>query len=313
MEVNKMYDVVIIGSGPAGISAAIYAKRAGLDALTLEQNPLSGGQVLNTYEVDNYPGLSGINGFDMGMKFREHADKLGCQFQNASVSGVRRAGDEKEKGFILETSEGEIHTQTVVAAMGAVHAKLHIPGEEDFAGKGVSYCATCDGAFFRGKTTAVVGGGDVAVEDAIFLARSCEKVYLIHRRDELRAADILQRELKALPNVEILWNTVVKEIAGKERVESLSLEDTRTGQGRSLAADGIFIAVGIVPSGELMKDMVGCDEQGYFLAGEDCATDVPGVFVAGDLRKKKLRQVVTAVADGANAIASVLDYMRELI
>lgn len=308
-----MFDVVIIGSGPAGISASIYAKRAGLKALTLEQNPLSGGQVLNTYEVDNYPGLSGINGFDMGMKFREHADKLGCEFQNAAVSRVRKVSAGEESGFILETSEGEIFTGTVVAAMGAVHAKLQVPGEEEFAGKGVSYCATCDGAFFRGKMTAVVGGGDVAVEDAIFLARSCEKVYLIHRRDELRAADILQKELKALPNIEILWNTVVKEISGEEKAQSLTLEDTRTGVRRSLAADGVFIAVGIVPSGDLMKDMVDHDEQGYFLAGEECATSVPGIFVAGDLRKKKLRQVVTAVADGANAIASVLDYLRSMI
>ena len=308
-----MFDVVIIGSGPAGISASIYAKRAGLKALTLEQNPLSGGQVLNTYEVDNYPGLSGINGFDMGMKFREHADKLGCEFQNAAVSRVRKVSAGEESGFILETSEGEIFTRTVVAAMGAVHAKLQVPGEEEFAGKGVSYCATCDGAFFRGKMTAVVGGGDVAVEDAIFLARSCEKVYLIHRRDELRAADILQKELKALPNIEILWNTVVKEISGEEKAQSLTLEDTRTGVRRSLAADGVFIAVGIVPSGDLMKDMVDHDEQGYFLAGEECATSVPGIFVAGDLRKKKLRPVVTAVADGANAIASVLDYLRSMI
>ena len=308
-----MFDVVIIGSGPAGISASIYAKRAGLKALTLEQNPLSGGQVLNTYEVDNYPGLSGINGFDMGMKFREHADKLGCEFQNAAVSRVRKVSAGEQSGFILETSEGEIFTRTVVAAMGAVHAKLQVPGEEEFAGKGVSYCATCDGAFFRGKMTAVVGGGDVAVEDAIFLARSCEKVYLIHRRDELRAADILQKELKALPNIEILWNTVVKEISGEEKAQSLTLEDTRTGVRRSLAVDGVFIAVGIVPSGDLMKDMVDHDEQGYFLAGEECATSVPGIFVAGDLRKKKLRQVVTAVADGANAIASVLDYLRSMI
>ena len=151
------------------------------------------------------------------------------------------------------------------------------------------------------------------MEDAIFLARSCEKVYLIHRRDELRAADILQKELKALPNIEILWNTVVKEISGEEKAQSLTLEDTRTGVRRSLAADGVFIAVGIVPSGDLMKDMVDHDEQGYFLAGEECATSVPGIFVAGDLRKKKLRQVVTAVADGANAIASVLDYLRSMI
>lgn len=303
-----MQDIVIIGSGPAGISASIYAKRAGLKALTLEQNPLSGGQVLNTYEVDNYPGLSGIGGFEMGMKFREHADKLGCEFLNTAVSGVKKT---QEGSFCIETQQGEIHTKTVIAAMGAVHAKLHIPGEEEFAGKGVSYCATCDGAFFRGKVTAVVGGGDVAVEDAIFLARSCEKVYLIHRRGELRAAAILQKEVRALPNVEILWDSVVKSIQGEGQVESLVLENVKSGQQQKLAADGIFIAVGIVPSGGVMKDMVSCDEQGYFLADEDCATATPGIFVAGDLRKKKLRQVVTAVADGANAVASVLDYLRE--
>lgn len=303
-----MQDIVIIGSGPAGLSASIYAKRAGLKALTLEQNPLSGGQVLNTYEVDNYPGLSGIGGFEMGMKFREHADKLGCEFLNTAVSGVKKT---QEGSFCIETQQGEIHTKTVIAAMGAVHAKLHIPGEEEFAGKGVSYCATCDGAFFRGKVTAVVGGGDVAVEDAIFLARSCEKVYLIHRRGELRAAAILQKEVRALPNVEILWDSVVKSIQGEGQVQSLVLENVKSGQQQKLAADGIFIAVGIVPSGGVMKDMVSCDEQGYFLADEDCATATPGIFVAGDLRKKKLRQVVTAVADGANAVASVLDYLRE--
>ena len=179
-----MQDVVIIGSGPAGLSASIYAKRAGLKALTLEQNPLSGGQVLNTYEVDNYPGLSGIGGFEMGMKFREHADKLGCEFLNTGVCGVRR----QEGGFSIETQQGEIRARTVIAAMGAVHAKLHIPGEEELAGKGVSYCATCDGAFFRGKVTAVVGGGDVAAEDAVFLARSCEKVYLDRKSTRLNSS-----------------------------------------------------------------------------------------------------------------------------
>jgi len=318
-----MYDVVIIGSGPAGLSASIYAKRAGLRALTLEQNPLSGGQVLNTYEVDNYPGLSGINGFDMGMKFREHADKLGCEFRNGAVCKVRRANAESgndcevkaasapKGGFVIETEEEAIQAKTIVAAMGAVHAKLQVPGEEEFAGKGVSYCATCDGAFFKGKVTAVVGGGDVAVEDAIFLARFCRKVYLIHRRGELRAAAILQKEVTALPNVEILWDSVVKEIEGDGQVQSLVLENVKTGRREPLLVDGVFIAVGIVPSGDLLKDMVACDEQGYFIADEDCVTNVPGIFAAGDLRRKKLRQVVTAVADGANAVASVLDYLRE--
>ena len=300
-----MYDVAIIGSGPAGLSASIYAKRAGLHAVTLEQNPMSGGQVLNTYEVDNYPGLPGINGFDLGMKFREHADKLGCEFREAVVEAVK----ENAQGFTLVTDVGELQAKTVLAAMGATHAKLNIPGEEELSGMGVSYCATCDGAFFRGRVTAVIGGGDVAVEDAIFLARGCEKVYLIHRRDELRAAAVLQKELMALPNVEVIWDTVVEKISGEDQVDSLLIKNVKTGEQKALLVDGVFVAVGIIPSGELLQDLVDCDEKGYLIAGEDCATSRPGIFVAGDLRKKKLRQIVTAVSDGANAITSILDYL----
>ncbi len=300
-----MYDVAIIGSGPAGLSASIYAKRAGLHAVTLEQNSMSGGQVLNTYEVDNYPGLPGINGFDLGMKFREHADKLGCKFREAVVEAVK----ENAQGFTLVTDGGELQAKTVLAAMGATHAKLNIPGEEELSGMGVSYCATCDGAFFRGRVTAVIGGGDVAVEDAIFLARGCEKVYLIHRRDELRAAAVLQKELMALPNVEVIWDTVVEKISGVDQVDSLLIKNVKTGEQKALLVDGVFVAVGIIPSGELLQDLVDCDEKGYLIAGEDCATSRPGIFVAGDLRKKKLRQIVTAVSDGANAITSILDYL----
>lgn len=335
-----MYDVVIIGSGPAGLSASIYAKRAGLNAVTLEQNPMSGGQVLNTYEVDNYPGLPGINGFDLGMKFREHADKLGCEFKEASVQAIRKAGvpvlkneegqsgktgktldaevkaasieEKANQGFVVVTDQGEIKTKTILAAMGATHAKLGVPGEEEFTGMGVSYCATCDGAFFRGKVTAVVGGGDVAVEDAIFLARGCEKVYLIHRRDELRAADVLQKEVMALPNVEILWDTVAEQIEGEDQVQALAIKNVKTGEQKKLQVDGVFIAVGIIPAGDLLEGVATRDEKGYLIAGEDCVTSTPGIFAAGDVRKKKLRQVVTAVADGANAITSVLDYLLNL-
>lgn len=303
-----MYDVVIIGSGPAGISASIYAKRAGLNAITLEQNPMSGGQVLTTYEVDNYPGLPGIGGFDLGMKFREHADKLSCEFKEASVLEVRKA---ENSGFVIVTKQGEIQTKTVLAAMGAVHAKLNIPGEEELAGVGVSYCATCDGAFFKGSKVAVVGGGDVAVEDAIFLARGCEKVYLIHRRDKLRAAAILQKEVMELPNVEILWDTIVEKIEGEEQVQGICIKNVKNGKEEVLPVSGIFIAVGIIPSSDVLKGVVACDERGYLIAGEDCAADVPGIFAAGDIRKKKLRQIVTAVADGANAVTSILEYLSE--
>lgn len=188
-----MYDLIIIGSGPAGLSAAIYAKRAGLELLVLEKAPMSGGQVLNTYEVDNYLGMPGMNGFDMGMQFREHADKLGIDFQEAQVRSLTVRDGVK----VIGTDDGELEAKTVILATGAVHAHLGVPGEEELAGVGVSYCATCDGAFFRGKTVAVAGGGDVALEDAIYLARFCKKVYLIHRRDEFRGARVLQEELRS--------------------------------------------------------------------------------------------------------------------
>lgn len=305
-----MYDVVIIGSGPAGLCASIYAKRAGLKAVTVEKSPMSGGQVLNTYEVDNYPGLPGMNGFDMGMKFREHADKLGCEFMNEEVVTISPLAE--EDGFEIQTESGVLQTKTVVAAMGASHAKLGIPGEEELSGMGVSYCATCDGAFFRGRTTAVIGGGDVAVEDAIFLARGCEKVYLIHRRDELRAAKILQEELLSLPNVEVIWDTVAERINGQDQVESVSLKNKKTGEETLLHVDGVFVAVGILPQSEIMAGVTECDEKGYLIAGEDCACTTPGIFAAGDLRTKKLRQIITAAADGANAITSVQEYLIEM-
>lgn len=301
-----MYDLIIIGSGPAGLSAAVYGKRAGLDLLVLEKAPMSGGQVLNTYEVDNYLGMPGMNGFDMGMQFREHADRLGVEFREAQVSAIQDKGSHK----LLITDAGELEARTVILAAGAVHARLGAPGEERLGGKGVSYCATCDGAFFRGQTVAVVGGGDVALEDAIYLARTCEKVYLIHRRDELRGAMVLQQELKGLSNLEILYSHVVEEIAGEESVERIRVRDIKTEEQRELPVAGIFIAVGILPGTELVQGLVECDEGGYVLAGEDCATGVPGLFVAGDVRRKPIRQIVTAVADGANAAVSAGNYCR---
>ena len=303
-----MYDLIVIGSGPAGLSAAVYGKRAGLDLLVLEKNPMSGGQVLNTYEVDNYLGLPGMDGFDMGTKFREHADKLDVEFREAAALSLEDRGGHK----LIRTDQGELEAKTVILATGAVHAMLGAPGEERLGGRGVSYCATCDGAFFRGRTVAVVGGGDVALEDAIYLARTSEKVYLIHRRDELRGAMVLQQELKGLPNVEILYSHVVEEILGEDTVEAVTLKDCRTEETFRLPVDGVFVAVGIRPQTELVRGLAACDEGGYVLAGEDCATDVPGLFVAGDVRRKPLRQIVTAVADGANAAVSAGSCCREL-
>lgn len=330
-----MYDVIIIGSGPAGLSASIYAKRAGLHAITIEKNYMSGGQVLNTYEVDNYPGLPGINGFDMGMKFREHADKLGCEFRTGEVLEIRKTDgseesesgceeklqaaefgiakesgkDGRNKGFTVVTDAGNFETKTILAATGASHAKLNIPGEEELSGMGVSYCATCDGAFFKDKVTAVIGGGDVAVEDAIFLARNCKKVYLIHRRDTLRAAAWLQKEVMELPNVEILWDTIAERIDGEDQVEALQIKNVKNKEVQALPVDGVFVAVGIVPAGEVFKNIAECDEKGYLIAGEDGATSAAGIFAAGDVRTKKLRQIVTAVADGANAITAIQEYL----
>lgn len=304
--VKAMYDLIIIGSGPAGLSAAVYGRRAGLNLLVLEKNPMSGGQVLNTYEVDNYLGMPEMNGFDMGMAFRGHADKLGVEFRETSVQSIEDRGESK----LLKTDSGDLETSAIILAAGAVHAQLGIPGEEKFSGKGVSYCATCDGAFFRGKTVAVVGGGDVALEDAAYLAGMCEKVYLIHRRDELRGAFVLQKELEKLPNVEILFSHVAEEVLGETAVEGLRVKNLKTEETFRLDTAGVFVAVGIRPSTELVRGLADCDEGGYVLAGEDCATNVPGLFAAGDVRKKPLRQIVTAVADGANAVVSVGNYLR---
>lgn len=302
-----MYDLIIIGSGPAGLSAAVYGKRAGLNLLVLEKVPMSGGQVLNTYEVDNYLGLPGMNGFDMGMQFRAHADKLGVEFRETEVLSLSERNGMK----IVKTDAEELEAKTVILATGAVHARLGVPGEEELSGMGVSYCATCDGAFFRGKTVAVVGGGDVALEDAIYLARTCEKVYLIHRRDELRGAKVLQEELQSLENVEILYSCTVEEIQGEDAVENLRVKNVKTGEISDLPVAGIFVAVGIRPNTELVRNMVDCDEGGYILAGEDCATNVPGLYAAGDVRKKPLRQIITAVADGANAAVAAGSYCRK--
>lgn len=302
-----MYDLIIIGSGPAGLSAAVYGKRAGLDLTVLEKAPMSGGQVLNTYEVDNYLGMPGMNGFDMGMKFREHADKLGVEFREADVLSL----SDRDGFKLVKTNEEELEAKAVILATGAVHARLGVPGEEELSGMGVSYCATCDGAFFRGKTVAVAGGGDVALEDAIYLSGICGKVYLIHRRDEFRGARALQEKLKKLTNVEILYSCTVEEIQGEDGVEKLRVRNVKTGELFDLNAEGIFIAVGIRPNTELVRDMVDCDEGGYILAGEDCATKVPGLFAAGDVRRKPVRQIITAVADGANAAVAAGSYCNK--
>ena len=304
-----MLDVVIIGSGPAGLSAAIYAMRAGLQTLVIEKQPMSGGQVLNTVDVDNYPGLPGIGGFELGMNFRKHAETLGAQFVTAEVVAIEAAA-EKEK--VVVTNSESYRCRTIILAMGATHRMLGVPGEEALRGMGVSYCATCDGAFFRGKTVAVIGGGDVALEDALFLARGCAKVYLIHRRDAFRGARSLQQKVFDTPNIEIVWDSVVESIEGEGMVQMLQIRNNKTKSQTALSLQGVFVAVGIMPDTGMVREIVDCDEGGYIRADETCVTSVPGVFAAGDLRTKQLRQIVTAAADGANAITSAENYIYTL-
>ena len=305
---KQAYDMLIIGSGPAGMSAAVYAARAGMSALIIEETGISGGQVLNTYEVDNYPGLPGISGFDLSVKMKEHVEKLGVKMQSDVVEKIINQDELK----LVVTNQANYLAKTVVIASGAQHAKLNIPGEEQLSGMGVSYCATCDGAFFRGKEVAVVGGGDVAVEDAIFLARFCEKVYLIHRRDKLRAAKSLQETLMKLPNVEIVWNSVVDEIVGEDQVDGIRVSDTQTKKQTMLFIQGVFVAVGIVPNSNYLKGVVALNEDGYVIADESCETNIPGIYAAGDIRSKQLRQIITAAADGANAVTSAERYLMTL-
>lgn len=303
-----MYDMLIIGSGPAGMGAAIYGVRAGLSLAVLDRSPISGGQVLTTYEIDNYLGLPQISGGEISQKFREHADSLGVNFVTANVTSI----EDKKDCKIVHTEEGDYEAKTLLLATGATHAMLGVKGEMQLTGMGVSYCATCDGAFFRKRTVAVVGGGDVAVEDAIFLAGLCSKVYLIHRRDSLRAADSLQKKLMSMENVEILWNCEVKEIQGEDMVEKILVYHNQDDSQSVLEVNGVFIAVGIQPNTELYQGLVEMDERGYVLADESCKTSADGIYAAGDIRKKALRQIITAVADGANAVTSAQNYLNKV-
>ena len=303
---ETIYDMIIIGSGPAGLTAGIYGKRAGLSILVMEGSFIQGGQIVNTYEVDNYPGLPGISGMDLAEKMKDHLLAQGGKIVRGKIRSISLEGEIK----IVHTKKEEYPAKTVVLAAGAVHRKLEVPGEDEFSGMGVSYCATCDGAFFKDKTVAVVGGGDVAVEDAIFLSRTCKKVYLIHRRDELRAAKVLQDALRNISNIELCWNRCVTEIGGSNQVEWIQTETTDTKQTERINVNGIFIAVGIIPDTGFIKDLIHLDTKGYVVAGENGQTNIPGIYAAGDIRTKQLRQIITAAADGANCVASAEKYLQ---
>lgn len=304
---EQVYDMIVIGGGPAGYTAALYAARSGLSVLVLEKLS-AGGQMALTEQIDNYPGFEdGIDGFTLGEKMQQGAERFGAVTELAEVYRA----DLLDRIKTLETSEGVFRGRTVVIATGASPRALGVPGEEALVGKGVHYCAACDGAFYRGKTVAVVGGGNSAVADALTLSRIAKKVYLIHRRDSLRATKVYHAPLMTSPNVEFCWNSTVSALLHTGRLTGLRLKDVRTGGEREIACDGMFISVGRAPATELFRDALELDKSGYIVADESTRTNLPGVFAAGDVRTKALRQVVTATADGAVAVHYAEAYLGE--
>lgn len=300
-----MADIIIVGAGPAGLSAAIYARRAGMSTVVYEAESY-GGQIINTPEVENYPAIAKISGFDFADSLYKQAEALGAEVKFDKVTAIAQTAD----GFEVSTEYSGTETcKAVVLAVGAKNRHMGIDREEELTGKGVSYCATCDGAFYKGKTVAVTGGGNTAVEDAIYLCGMAEKVYLVHRRNEFRAEETLVNAAKAIPNLEIVTPYVVKELKGEPKLSSVVLENREDGSAKELAVDGLFVAIGQEPATADFKDLITLSG-GYIEAGEDCRTNVPGIFAAGDGRTKKVRQLTTACADGAVAALAAVDYIK---
>ncbi len=295
-----MYDLIIIGQGPAGLSSALYAGRAGLKTLVLEKE-FAGGQMGLTYEIDNYIGVDSIGGVDLAMNMLGHAKKFGAEFKSENVVNLSLEDDVK----VVETTKNKYEAKAVILALGAKPRKLDILGEQRFSGSGVSYCATCDGNFFKGKTTVVIGGGNTAVEDAIFLARLCEKVYLVHRRDSFRAEKKLVDELEHLSNVELVLDSVPVSIQGEQKVSNIIIKNVKTNEEKTLDVDGVFVAVGTIPTTSLIENHIEIDKNQYIITNEKMETSVKGVYAVGDCRNTVLRQVVTSVADGAIAATMV--------
>jgi thioredoxin reductase (NADPH) len=304
---DKMYDVIIAGAGPAGMSAAVYASRANLSTVMIERG-IPGGQMANTEEIENYPGYDHILGPELSNKMFEHAQKFGAEYQYGEIQAVEDHGDYK----LVKTSNGDVKGRSLIIATGASPRKLGIPGEDKFTGRGVSWCAVCDGAFFKNKELVVIGGGDSAVEEAVYLTRFASKVTIIHRRDEFRAQKILQKRAFENPKIEIIWNTVVKEVLGENKVSGVVLEDVKTGETRQFPCDGVFIYVGMDPLSAPFKSLGITNENGYIPTDDQMRTRVPGIFAAGDVREKTLRQVVTATNDGSIAAISAQHYVENL-
>lgn len=292
------FDVIIVGAGPAGLSAAVYSGRAGLSALVIEKN-VEGGQILLTDVMENYPGCGIITGNELAQKFKEHADRFGTNYDYGEVLKVEL---DENNYKLVHLDNGKVYkAKVIIIATGASPRRLNVPGEAELTGKGVSYCAVCDGAFFTDKNVAVIGGGDSAVDEALYLSKIVSKVTIIHRRDKLRAVKSLQERAFKNPKIDFIWDTVVKEIKGKDSVEALVLQNVKTNEIKEVPFDGVFIFTGLEPNSGVFKDLVSTDENGFIVTNEDMETDVEGIFAAGDVRVKSVRQVVTAVSDGAIA------------
>lgn len=303
---NKMWDIIVVGAGTAGLTAAIYGQRAGKQVLLLESG-IYGGQIVNAPEIENYPGIATVSGYQFAMNLYEQATGLGVVLENGKVIGIQ----EKASNWIVQTEVAAYVGKAVILATGAKHRSLGLKQEAELTGKGISYCATCDGAFYRGKTVAVIGGGNTALGDAEYLSNLCETVYLIHRREEFRGTTEAVERLKKRDNVRILLNTVVEELIGSEGLEALRILDKETGSGQQLKVDAAFVAIGQEPDNQAFASLVELDENGYIRAGEDCKTQATGVFAAGDCRTKQVRQLTTAAADGAVAAIAAVEYIEE--
>ncbi|MBR5546130.1 MAG: thioredoxin-disulfide reductase [Clostridia bacterium] len=301
------HEMVIIGGGPAGYTAALYAARAGIDAVVLEKLS-AGGQMALTHQIDNYPGFEdGVDGFTLAAKMQQQAERFGAKSVNAEVIRL----DLKAEPKVIETSEGVFCAKTVVLAMGANPRELGVAEEREMIGRGVGYCAACDGMFYRGKTVVVVGGGNSAAADALLLSRIAQKVIVVHRRDTLRATKVYHKPLMSAENVEFRWNSVVTELVHGDVLQGIRIKDVKTGEESEVACSGLFVSVGRKPASELLKGQLELDEYGYVLADETTRTSIPGVYVVGDLRAKPMRQIVTAVADGATAVHMAEEYLAE--
>lgn len=305
---KHIYDMVIIGGGPAGYTAALYAARAGFDTVVLERMS-AGGQMALTGDIDNYPGFEeGVDGFTLGMKMQQGAERFGAKTEYAEVEGVDFSGQIKK----IKTNAGDFSAKNVVIASGANPRELGIVKEKELVGRGVHYCAHCDGRFYKDKTVIVVGGGNSAAADALYLSRLAKKVYLVHRRDTLRATKIYHEPLMKAENVEFLWNSTVSDFVAENRVTGVILKNVNTGNETEIDCDGVFVSIGRKPATEFLGGAVELDQSGYIVADESTKTSVPGVFAAGDVRTKSLRQVVTAVADGAAAVHHAEEYLAEI-